>query len=153
MLCPFAESKPVVNHGDWPRFLAKVVYAEESGCWLFTSSLDARGYGSFWFQGRAVRAHRWVWETLIGPLEDGEQIDHLCRVRNCVNPAHLEPVSAAENVMRGFGPTAINARKTACEQGHPLYGPNLRMEGSRRRCRTCAKLAQDRFRAKRCVAR
>lgn len=67
------------------------------GCWLWTGSQDGKGYGK---TGRG-RIHRIVYEELVGPIPDGLQLDHLCRVRNCVNPAHLEPVTGRENVRRG----------------------------------------------------
>ncbi len=62
---------------------------------------------------------------VVGQIPSGLTLDHLCRVRNCVNPAHLEPVTHRENTLRGDGVTAINARKTSCHRGHPFAGENL----------------------------
>ena len=79
---------------------------------------------------------------MYGPVPDGIEIDHLCRVRHCANPEHLEAVTPTENTMRGEGVGAKNARLTHCKHGHPLSGDNLyivtRAGGKRRRvCRTC----------------
>jgi hypothetical protein len=75
---------------------------------------------------------------LVGDLPDELTIDHLCRVRACCNPDHLEPVSVAVNILRGEGPAALNARKTHCQHGHPLNASNVRVEtGGLRRCRAC----------------
>lgn len=71
-------------------------------CWLWTGSLTYDGYGIFREDNRRTGAHRFAYEYLIGPVPDGMQLDHLCRVRNCVNPEHLEPVTGAENTRRAF---------------------------------------------------
>lgn len=92
------------------RFWAKVAIPRDvvSGCWLWRGA-RARGYGHFCVDKRRVRgAHRVSYETLRGPIPEGMQIDHLCRVRNCINPAHLEVVTQAENTARAWaGPDAI----------------------------------------------
>lgn len=76
----------------------------EGGCWLWTASLTHNGYGKFWVDGAVVRAHRWIYEQLVGPIPDGLHLDHVhergCRSRRCVNPAHLEPVTNEENQRR-----------------------------------------------------
>ena len=85
-----------------------------------------------------VLAHRLAYETLIGPVPDGLQIDHLCRVRLCCNPAHLEAVTAKTNTRRA--PTCvatINANKTACLRGHPYDEKNTHRKGPKRWCRKC----------------
>lgn len=82
-------------------------------------------------------SHRIVYEALIGQIPSGMVLDHLCRVRNCVNPQHLEPVTNRANILRGNTPSAENARKTHCQNGHLLAGDNLGFNKSRRLCRTC----------------
>ena len=69
-------------------------------CWLWTGAVDAGGYAHFRHDGRTQKAHRVVWELLNGAVPDGLELDHLCNVRHCVNPAHLEPVTHAENMRR-----------------------------------------------------
>src|SRR5438874_924042 len=69
-----------------------------SGCWIWTSILGKAGYGLFWLDGRFTNAHRVSYLLKHGSIPDGKELDHLCRVRCCVNPQHLEPVSHKENV-------------------------------------------------------
>jgi hypothetical protein len=117
------------------RFLTSFVPDPETGCWLWTRPLTRMGYGRFYDHGY-VMAHRVMYERVRGPIPVGLTIDHLCRRRNCVNPWHLEPVTLAENVLRGYSPAAICARKTHCLRGHPLSGDNL-LNSPHRICRTC----------------
>lgn len=71
-------------------------------CWLWTGHLDRYGYANFGLgKHRMVKVHRFAYELLVGPIPEGLEIDHLCRVRHCVNPAHMEPVTHAENMARG----------------------------------------------------
>lgn len=71
-------------------------------CWLWTGSLTWDGYGLFRENNRRTGAHRFAYEYHVGPIPAGLQLDHLCRVRNCVNPDHLEPVTASENTRRAY---------------------------------------------------
>ncbi len=104
-------------------------------CWLWTGSIDADGYGCYL---RDHSAHRFAWEIANGPVPDGLVIDHLCRVRHCVNPAHMEPVTNAENILRGECPPAVNARKTHCPRGHEFTTENTYVyPDGRRECREC----------------
>lgn len=93
-------------------------------------------------------AHRIVYILVRGPIPGDLELDHLCRNPPCCNPFHLEPVTHRVNVHRGTSPWAANARKTECSKGHPLDGDNLRMEGSRRRCKQCARDADERYKAR-----
>src|ERR1019366_4519713 len=84
------------------RFLKFVLPEPNTGCWLWTGGLNRGGYGQFMTPPCTV-AHRVAYELFVGPIPEGLQLDHLCRVRSCVNPQHLEPVSQQENIRRGLG--------------------------------------------------
>ena len=127
------------------RFWSKVNKTDT--CWLWMAALDGHGYGVFRTKSILFLAYRFLWQETIGPILEGLELDHLCRVRNCVNPKHLEIVTSKENVLRGVGITAVNARKKTCGIGHRLSGENLRM-GKRkdgrvyRVCRICKSIGQ-----------
>lgn len=119
-----------------------------TGCWLWFRATTAKGYGSLKENGRDVHAHRVAYEAFRGPIPPGLQIDHLCRVRCCVNPDHLEAVTQRENLLRGVGRCAINARKEHCKRGHPLSGDNLIVyPNGYRNCRECRNMADRQRRA------
>jgi len=110
----------------------------DTGCWEWLRA-KVRGYGvvndpAF---GKNKPAHRYLYRLHRGDIPDGLVIDHLCRNHGCVNPWHLEPVTDGENVLRGIGPSATNARKTHCRQGHEFTPENTRVTGKKRSCRLC----------------
>lgn len=109
-----------------------------SPCWLAQYVPDKGGYVLIRVAGKTGRLHRYVYEALVSEIPEGMELDHLCRVRHCCNPAHLEPVTPLENTMRGEGPTAVNARKTHCVHGHEFTPENtyIRPDGSRK-CIAC----------------
>ena len=124
------------------RFFENAMPEPNSGCWIWIGSCTSKGYGQFGYKGMNVPAHRWGYEHLVGQIPSGLQLDHLCRVRCCVNPAHLEVVSSRTNVLRGVGVTAMNAKKTHCPQGHPYAGDNLYIyPHGGRGCRECNRKA------------
>src|SRR3990167_922192 len=110
-----------------------------SGCWLWIGFVDERGYGHVWWDGKCRRAHREMYSLLIGPIDEGMALDHLCRVRSCVNPAHLEQVSHRENCLRGVSFSAANASKVLAPCGHPYTYIRPRTRGGRE-CRPCRNL-------------
>ena len=124
------------------RFNKKYIPVTESGCWLWIAGLFDTGYGQFSVNGKPTLAHRFAYIAYIGNIPDGLEIDHLCRVRCCVNPDHMEPVSTKTNVLRGAGVTAINAKKTHCKRGHLFTDENTIKVKSPpgRGCRACAAL-------------
>lgn len=122
------------------RLLSFVVEDPETNCHLWTGKTDRGGYGVVHFHGKAYRAHRFFYTHERGPIPAGLHLDHLCRVRHCVNPAHLEPVTQAENISRGFAPPALNARKNLCVRGHEFTPENTYRWSRRpndRSCRAC----------------
>jgi hypothetical protein len=137
------------NHGD-PLKVSKhigdpVANAEmkisrngAGGCWPWTGARNSSGYGVIRIDDKTQQAHRVTYERFVGPIPDGMELDHLCRVRHCVNPAHLEPVTRHENWRRGEAPSAVNARKTHCDSGHEFTPENtyVKPRGGRE-CRTC----------------
>ena len=106
-------------------------------CWLWTGKLE-HGYGRLHLRSGRPGAHRFAYELLVGPIPENLQIDHLCRNRACVNPAHLEPVTSRTNTLRGTGPTAQFARLDRCRLGHPfdLFNTYVKPDGARI-CRIC----------------
>lgn len=118
-------------------------------CWFYMDGLNHNGYGQFWTGTNNVRAHRFSYEILIGPIPKGMQLDHICRNRNCVNPKHLEVVTQKENVLRGIGLTAINSRKKFCIRGHPLTPENTYNSRKQRTCKKCRIVSVMRYKKKR----
>lgn len=125
------------------RFWSKVNYLgkwslvnkEWSQCWEWTGGVCGKGYGNFWLGNKCYGSHRWIYIQLHGPLDSKIELDHLCRNKICVRDSHLEPVSHKENVLRGIGPTAINAHKDTCSKGHLLIQDGTRR--NQRYCREC----------------
>ena len=125
---------------EYKRIFSKIDKNTDTGCWNYRTSLS-EGYGRVFFRGKRYKAHRFFYNLLKGPLpkwkKKGDlEIDHICNNRCCVNPEHLRLVDVRTNVVRGKGPTAINARKRVCKHGHDA----LYKIGNRRRCRECRRL-------------
>ncbi len=157
MARPGCKPRPVAE-----RFWEKV--QPVMGCWIWTACRNDAGYGVILIgskvkgcERRATLAHRWAYESLAGPIPEGLCIDHLCRVRCCVNPAHMEPVTLAENLRRGDHTSVLadrNRAKTHCRHGHPYSGDNVyRRPGGGRTCRTCHRANEAKYRAERKGAR
>jgi hypothetical protein len=126
------------------RFFSKVV-AGPNCCWIWTGA-TCDGYGAFFCGGKNVGAHRWSYEFHVGQIPEGMQIDHLCRVRQCVNPSHLEPVSQAENIKRGL---PFKPKPTSCPYGHPYNEENtIILASGHRGCRPCRRRATREWKAR-----
>lgn len=114
-----------------------------TGCWRWTGRLCRDGYGRI----GAASAHRVYYELIKGSVAPGLTLDHLCRNRWCVNPDHLEPVSNRDNILRGESFSAVNARKTHCQKGHPFTPETTYLKkNGHRTCKTCHKETASRRR-------
>ena len=145
---------------QFERFVAKIAFTDT--CWLWQGGRKTKYYGGFvLYQYSNMFAHRWAYLYWVGCIPKGLVIDHLCRVRMCVNPDHLRAVTHRENLLCGVGAPAQNAAKTHCKRGHPFSGENLRLKPHHgrltRTCRICSRMnakehypqAYQRFKAKR----
>jgi hypothetical protein len=128
------------------RILANVDHRAD-GCWLWTGFINPTGYGTLTVGSRVdgsyrpgMLAHRASYEALVGPVPDGQEIDHLCGNKACVNPAHLDPVTRSEHTKRE------SKRLTACRRGHPRTPENVYVDAQgRHHCLVCKR---DRARAR-----
>ena len=132
----------MVKHTPTPlmeRILARVCIDDATFCWIWHGAVTKHGYGRVTLGRRSegtVLVHRAVYECMVGPIPDGEELDHRCRVPACCNPDHLEPVTHGENISRG------RARRIVCPSGHYILGDNVYLDTRRpgypqRRCRAC----------------
>lgn len=128
------------------RFWDRVRECPASGCWIWEGPRDGKGYGRVSINGVAGSTHRIALST-VAPIAPGLDVDHLCRVHECCNPAHLEAVTRAENIRRGLT-GKWQAAKTHCPRGHEYTDENTyrpvrkdaRKAGtSERQCRTCTR--------------
>lgn len=119
------------------RFWSRVDQKGQDFCWHWLGPINSNGYGRFHAEGRSVMAHRvpvWLSGKLI---PSGMEVDHICKNRRCVNPAHLRVVTHRENLLSGDTITAKAAATTHCPAGHELSGDNLLAVPGRRKCREC----------------
>lgn len=138
---------PIVLTDTQVELFWKHVTKTES-CWLWTGYRTSQGYGRFsvaypMFRDKPVvmHSHRVAFTIIRGSIPDELEVDHLCRVRNCVNPEHLEPVTPRENTRRSY---AARPRKSHCKQGHAFDEKNTRRNGGKCPQRVCRQCVRDR---------
>ena len=127
----------IITQKTIDRFWSKVEFTTD--CWLWNGIKNNNGYAGFGYGKRTwIGAHRFVYELYNGEIPEKMVVDHLCRVRHCVNPHHMEVVTQRENLLRGKTIPAIHSQKTHCVRGHELKGDNLYSpkDGSRQ-CQIC----------------
>jgi hypothetical protein len=129
------------------RFEERVLRIPFHSCWEWDGARMPNGYGKWTFSketGKSRLAHRIAYELFVGPIPAGLQIDHLCRNRGCVNPAHLEAVPGVVNNRRGNSLSAQRRRQTHCKRGHLFDHKNtyLKPGTDYRICRRCMALWQ-----------
>lgn len=165
------EYTPPLKNTEHPgERVLRSVEKTPGGCWLLTGTLH-KGYGVTVVRddGGRIQPHRAVYEFLVGPIQPGMELDHICHTqdktcqggasckhRRCVNPDHLEPVAGEVNNARSNSPTAINARKERCIRGHEFTPENTLWRIMRngkvkpsRRCRECQRIHRQRYRERR----
>ena len=125
-----------------PHRIAEKIHVSPCGCYEWTGAIQSNGYGRCWDGEKVTYAHRVVYSILVGEIEKGLDLDHLCRNRKCVNPDHLEPVTRSENLRRGETGTNLNLKSkamTKCKMGHEFTEENTRIYRGKRCCRACAR--------------
>lgn len=136
---------------DWSdglggRLLRRVEFSE-AGCWEWLGAIRKDGYGAITVKNRSFLVHRVAYEEWMGPIPEGLVLDHLCRNRKCFNPAHLEPVTLVENLLRGVR-TNQCAKVTHCKRGHPFDEENTLRWRGQRLCRACRAVKYRNWREK-----
>lgn len=128
------------------RFWARMD-VDERGCWIWQGSINSgTGYGQVYFGGRTTSVHRVSYELMRGVIPRGLHIDHLCRVRACGNPMHLELVTPRVNALRGEGPSAQNGRKERCKRGHSFDEENTGYKPNGARvCKRCRAMSANEY--------
>lgn len=126
------------------RLMKKVSLSSAvSGCWIWTGYVNKAGYGMYGVNYKRQMAHRISYELFVGPIPKYLELDHLCRVRNCINPLHLEAVTCRENLRRSpICMSTIRANKTHCLNGHAFDEANTYKHNGHRWCRKCHLMRQ-----------
>jgi len=119
------------------RLWRRTIVNPTTGCYEWQGATNDWGYGTIWVDGKDVFVHRFAHELFVGPIPAGHEIDHDCRTRNCWRPDHLEAVTRRDNILRGEGAGAINARRTHCAQGHEFTPANTYIWRGYRHCKAC----------------
>jgi hypothetical protein len=126
------------SYNEHDAFWNKVMPEPNTGCWLWTGFCDEDGYGQFHTRGKNWKPHRWSYTHFVGPIPEGLEIDHRCRVHCCVNPEHLDAATVLVNRSRIRHGNGRGLQET-CKRGHPMVPENTYYKRGRnaRQCRTC----------------
>lgn len=125
------------------KWICGKVSRDESGCWNWTGTVKPNGYGCAGYNKIRYHAHRLSYAVFVDAIPDDMTIDHLCKNRKCLNPAHMEVVTQAENALRGESSPAQNARKTMCKRGHelvPMPEDRRLHTSAKRHCPICGRI-------------
>jgi len=122
-----------MTHKDFVRWSNRIVEGEY-GCWIWTGTDNGNDYPTSNVGSKQVYVYKEMYEYLKGPIPYGKEPDHICRIRKCINPAHIEPVTHRENMKRGKTIIARQIQSKTCPNGHPYSGVNNRGD---RICHPC----------------
>lgn len=135
------------------RILKRVI-VDSNGCWIWQKNINPDGYGTIRVDYKQWLAHRYSYTTFGGPIPEGLVIDHLCRIRSCCNPNHMEPVEIRTNILRGEHPNVLLHNNKVCSRGHEVVGNNISVRSDGRiRCKMCINESERCRRANAAVAR
>lgn len=126
------------------------VVIKPSGCWEWIGPFSKIGHPRFNFDNNKPLAHRWIYELLVGNIEEGHKLHHLCENPSCINPSHVTPVTQLHHMLvTPNNPARINRLKQKCKRGHNLFGDNLYIAYKNgrpiRQCKICVRLAGKRY--------
>lgn len=133
-----------------PEYIEQKIDRTPSGCWIWTGAIEANGYGASFnpTTHRKEGAHRVIYKLLVGPVPKGLVVHHKCRVRACVNPAHLCLLTPYDHTMTHDSPARRNSEKTHCPKGHSYaeHGSwRTGKHGRQRECRECKRVWKRRW--------
>jgi hypothetical protein len=137
----------ILSDREIGTFLKHLNRLGQDECWLWGGHVSKDGYGRTKALGVSKSAHRIAYKIFKGPVPDGLTLDHLCGNPRCCNPGHLEAVPHRVNVLRSLtSPSAVNARKTHCKNGHEFTSGNTSVFNGMRRCRACLRAKAEQAR-------
>lgn len=131
-----------------PNIQDKIMPEPMSGCWIWIGARAGKNYGVVTHDGKQRYAHTVVYTLLVGPIPEGLEPDHLCRLSCCTNPDHIEPVTHAENMRRSTAVQRMREWASAimhCPSGHGYTPENTYVNNGKRSCRKCTARANAQY--------